>query len=116
MTGANIPALMDTSIIIIVKLVRAEYVSAFDHFSYAYWLLVLEDMVNVLYESEHMITHCVFGLQWDKPEEFALFEQELQTQTKLHNPPHRLQSVSLVPSTSQVCHKQQVQILTHPFR
>lgn len=61
MTGANIPALMDTSIIIIVKLVRAEYVSAFDHLSHMpYWLLVLEDMVNVLYESEHMITGCVF--------------------------------------------------------
>ncbi|XP_062004197.1 flowering time control protein FCA [Rosa rugosa] len=45
--------------------------------------------------------------RWDKPEEFALFEQQLQMQTQPNNPSHHLQSVSLVPSTQIVCQNQQ---------
>ncbi|XP_024188946.1 flowering time control protein FCA isoform X3 [Rosa chinensis] len=45
--------------------------------------------------------------RWDKPEEFASFEQQLQMQTQPNNPSHHLQSVSLVPSTQIVCQNQQ---------
>ncbi|XP_004288543.1 PREDICTED: flowering time control protein FCA [Fragaria vesca subsp. vesca] len=45
--------------------------------------------------------------KWDKPEEFALFEKQLQTQAQPNNPSHHLQSVSLVPSTQIVCQNQQ---------
>ncbi|XP_050367541.1 flowering time control protein FCA isoform X2 [Argentina anserina] len=44
--------------------------------------------------------------RWDKPEEFVLFEQQLQTKTQPNNPSHHLQSV-LVPSTQIVCQNQQ---------
>lgn len=55
------------------------------------------------------------GLQWDKPEEFALFEQALQMQTQQQNPSHHLKSMSSVLSTQHSAQTQQVQIQTQAF-
>ncbi|KAL6285063.1 hypothetical protein ACE6H2_009453 [Prunus campanulata] len=52
---------------------------------------------------------------WDKPEEFALFEQALQMQTQQQNPSHHLKSMSSVLSTQHSAQTQQVQIQTQAF-
>lgn len=55
------------------------------------------------------------GLQWDKPEDFALFEKQLQTQTQtqLQNSSHHLQSTSVL--SIQQSDQAQVEIQTHAF-
>lgn len=53
------------------------------------------------------------GLQWDKPEEFALFEKQLQTETRLQDSSHHLQSTSVL--SIQQSDQAQVEIQTHAF-
>ncbi|KAF3436563.1 hypothetical protein FNV43_RR23655 [Rhamnella rubrinervis] len=53
--------------------------------------------------------------RWDKPEEFATFEQQLKKQIQLQNPCHQLQSPLPVHSTEQVAQTQGVQPQTHVF-
>lgn len=45
---------------------------------------------------------------WDKPEEFALFEKQLQKQQNPQNPSQTIQSHSPVISTEQISHNQEV--------
>ncbi|XP_024933037.2 flowering time control protein FCA isoform X1 [Ziziphus jujuba] len=53
--------------------------------------------------------------RWEKPEEFAIFEQQVKKQIQPHNPSNQFQSPLPVHSMEQVAQTQQVQHQTHVF-
>lgn len=68
--------------------------------SFCLWIFTASEYLEVFFPKDirNINKNC---LQWDKPEEFALFEKQLQKQQKPQNPSQKLQSHLPIPSPEQ---------------